>query len=51
MGDRFKVKAIVDEAWRPRDNISQETGTSCGDTSVDRRDVMVDLDLDILLVK
>jgi hypothetical protein len=50
MGNRFKVKAIVEEVWNLREILSKETGISSGDISVDWRDVMVDLDLDILLV-
>jgi hypothetical protein len=50
MGNRLKVKAIVEEVWRLRETLSKATGTNCGDISVDWRDIMVDLDLDILLV-
>ena len=50
MDNRFKVKAIVEEVWRLGENLSKETGTNSGDISVDWRDVMVDLDFDILLV-
>ena len=50
MGNRFKAKSIVEEVWRLREESSTATGTSSGNVSVDWRDVMVDLDMDILLV-
>ncbi|RDW57679.1 hypothetical protein BP5796_12480 [Coleophoma crateriformis] len=50
MGNRFKAKIIVEKAWSLREKLAKEAGTSCGDISVDWRDVMVNLDLDILLV-
>jgi hypothetical protein len=50
MGNRFKAKSIVEEVWRLREESSTATSTSSGNVSVDWRDVMVDLDMDILLV-
>jgi hypothetical protein len=50
MGNRFKAKSIVEEVWRLREESSVTTGISSGNISVDWRDVMVDLDMDILLV-
>lgn len=50
MGNRFKAKAIVEEVWRLREDSSTRTGVDAGNISVDWRDVLVDLDMDILLV-
>jgi hypothetical protein len=50
IGNRVKVRAVIEEVWRVRETSSVDTGQGVGHIKVDWRDVMRKLDLDILLV-
>jgi hypothetical protein len=50
MGNRTKIESVVEAVWEIRDTTMIETGIKKGSIVVDWRDVMKDLDIDILLV-
>jgi hypothetical protein len=50
IGSRQPVCKVVEEVWRRREVASQELGIDSGLISVDWREVMADLDLEILLI-
>lgn len=50
MGNRVKVKAVIDEVWRTRQSTAITTGQDPGSVIVDWRDVMTELNVDIVLV-
>lgn len=50
MGNRLKVKKLIEEVWRLRTARLHETGQELGSINVDWREVMVSMGLDILLV-
>lgn len=50
MGNRLRIRTIVEEVWRMRDAASRETRKDKGSITIDWRDVMQKLGLDILLV-
>jgi hypothetical protein len=49
MGNRLRIRAIVEETWRMRDSASREARKDKGSIAIDWRDVMQKLGLDILL--
>jgi len=50
MGNRIKVKIVVEEVWRLRESIAIDIREDIGDVIVDWRDVMANLGMDIVLV-
>jgi hypothetical protein len=50
LGSRFLVKTVVEEVWDRRKQAAQELGVGPGLTSVDWRQVMKDLGVDVLLI-
>ncbi|EAW12383.1 fungal specific transcription factor domain-containing protein [Aspergillus clavatus NRRL 1] len=49
-GNRILVRRIVEEVWRRRERLHQETGQDLGLIRVDRRLVADELNIDVLLV-
>ena len=50
IGSRKLMKLVLEEVWRRRDAISRTSGLERGLIAVDWRDVMQELDCDVLLV-
>lgn len=50
IGSRNAMKRVVEEVWRRRQAISESSGLNRGLIVVDWRDVMQELDLDLLLI-
>ena len=50
MGNRTQVRTVVEEVWRRRRDLSQKVGLPLDQCCIDWREVMQDLDIDILLV-
>jgi hypothetical protein len=50
MGSRFTVQKVVEEVWRRRESASCELGLDRQLIAVDWRQVMEELDVDILLI-
>lgn len=50
MGNRIRIRTIVEDIWRTRDAASREKRKDKGSIIIDWRDVMQNLGLDILLV-
>lgn len=50
MRNRFKAKQLMEEVWAVRSSIATETGQNPGNVRVNWRQVMRQLDIDVLLV-
>ncbi|KIV87118.1 hypothetical protein PV11_02686 [Exophiala sideris] len=50
LGSRVHVQTVLEELWHRRECISQELGVDKGSVSVDWRQIMRDLQVDVLLV-
>ena len=50
IGSRDSLKMIIEEVWRRRHRISQSSGLSLGLVVVDWREVMQELDCEVLLI-
>lgn len=50
LGSRILVKQVIEEVWKRREVVSAQTGMDKGLISIDWRQVMKELDIDILLI-
>jgi len=50
MGNRLRAKVVIEEVWRRRQDVSKASDIPLNGCRIDWRDVMMDLDIDILLI-
>lgn len=50
IGSRDSMKMVIEEVWRRREAISRSSGLEPGMVAIDWRDVMQELDCDVLLI-